>query len=111
MSRELFPVTEEMRRKVKMLAGIGVPQHNIAQQIGCSPKTLRLHFREELDRGVTEANTLIAGTLFNAAKNGNVTAMIFWLKTRAHWREWTAKDDFNSRSLSEQVFGGEELEI
>ena len=111
MSRELFPVTEEMRRKVKMLAGIGVPQHNIAQQIGCSPKTLRLHFREELDRGVTEANTLIAGTLFNAAKNGNVAAMIFWLKTRAHWREWTAKDDFNSRSLSEQVFGGEELEI
>jgi hypothetical protein len=80
-------VTEEMRRKVKMLAGIGVPQHNIAQQIGCSPKTLRLHFREELDRGVAEANTMIAGTLFNTAKNGNVTAMIFWLKTRGRWRE------------------------
>ena len=27
------------------------------------------------------------GFLFNAAKNGNVTAQIFWLKTRAKWRE------------------------
>jgi hypothetical protein len=29
----------------------------------------------------------VAGYLFNAAKNGNVTAQIFWLKTRAKWRE------------------------
>jgi hypothetical protein len=29
----------------------------------------------------------VAGFLFNAAKNGNVTAQIFWLKTRAKWRE------------------------
>jgi hypothetical protein len=29
----------------------------------------------------------VAGFLFNSAKNGNVTAQIFWLKTRAKWRE------------------------
>ena len=29
----------------------------------------------------------MAGFLFNSAKNGNVTAQIFWLKTRAKWRE------------------------
>jgi hypothetical protein len=29
----------------------------------------------------------VAAFLFNAAKNGNVTAQIFWLKTRAKWRE------------------------
>ena len=29
----------------------------------------------------------MAGFLFNAAKNGNVTAQIFWLKSRAKWRE------------------------
>jgi hypothetical protein len=29
----------------------------------------------------------MCGYLFAAAKGGNVTAQIFWLKTRAHWRE------------------------
>ena len=29
----------------------------------------------------------MAGFLFNSAKSGNVTAQIFWLKTRARWRE------------------------
>jgi len=43
---------------------------DIAKIVGCAPKTLRKRFRVELDRGVAEAN-----------------AMIFWLKTRAHWRE------------------------
>jgi hypothetical protein len=36
---------------------------------------------------VAKANAQVAGFLFNAAKNGNVTAQIFWLKTRAKWRE------------------------
>jgi hypothetical protein len=31
--------------------------------------------------------SLVAGYLYNAAKGGNVTAQIFWLKTRAKWRE------------------------
>ena len=30
---------------------------------------------------------MISGSLFTAAKAGNITAMIFWLKTRAHWHE------------------------
>jgi hypothetical protein len=34
-----------------------------------------------------KANAQVAGFLFNAAKSGNVTAQIFWLKTRAKWRE------------------------
>ena len=29
----------------------------------------------------------VAGFLFNSARTGNVTAQIFWLKTRARWRE------------------------
>jgi hypothetical protein len=36
---------------------------------------------------VAEANATVSGYLFAAAKGGNVTAQIFWLKTRAHWRE------------------------
>ena len=49
--------------------------------------------RDELDRGVAEANATIAGYLFAAAKAGNIAAIIFWLKTRARWRERTAADE------------------
>ena len=42
---------------------------------------------------VAEANATIAGSLFAKAKGGDTPAQIFWLKTRAHWREKTAPDD------------------
>jgi hypothetical protein len=48
---------------------------------------MRKHYRDELDLGETEANAQVAGFLFNSAKSGNVTAQIFWLKTRARWRQ------------------------
>jgi hypothetical protein len=37
--------------------------------------------------GETKANAQVAGFLFNSARSGNVSAQIFWLKTRARWRE------------------------
>jgi hypothetical protein len=92
MARTAFVVTDALREKVRHLAGLGVPQDDIARIINCAPKTLRRHFRDELDRGVAEANAMISGSLFTAAKAGNIAAIIFWLKTRAHWRERTAPD-------------------
>ena len=86
MARKPFAVNEAVRERVK-LAGIGVRQEDIARIIGCAPKTLRKRLRDELNRGVAEANATIAGYLFAAAKAGNIAAIIFWLKTRAHWRE------------------------
>ncbi len=93
MARRAFVVNEAMREKVRYLAGVGVRQDDIAKIIGCAPKTLRKRLRDELDRGVAEANATISGYLFAAAKAGNITAIIFWLKTRANWRERMAPDD------------------
>jgi hypothetical protein len=75
------------RRQVEALAAYGIPEADISGVVGIDPKTLRKHYRDELDLGETKANAQVAGFLFNAAKNGNVTAQIFWLKTRAKWRE------------------------
>ena len=51
-------------------------------------KTLRKHFRRELDRGSIEATAKVAQTLFRmATEGGNVAAAIFWMKARAGWRE------------------------
>ena len=55
------------------------------------PERQRKRLREELDRGVAEANAMISCSLLTAAKAGNITAIIFRLKTRAHWRERTAE--------------------
>jgi hypothetical protein len=51
------------------------------------PQALRRHFREELNRGALDANGKVAQTLLKRAIEGNVTAAIFGLKCRAHWRE------------------------
>src|SRR5438045_1291864 len=93
MARIAFIVTDAMREKVRYLAGVGVRQDDIAKILGCAPKTLRKRLRDELDRGVAEANATISGYLFAAAKAGNIAAIIFWLKTRANWRERAAPDD------------------
>jgi hypothetical protein len=69
------------------MAAYGIPEGDISAVLGVDPKTLRKHYREELDLGETKANAQGAGFLFNSARNGNVTAQIFWLKTRARWRE------------------------
>jgi len=93
MARQAFAVNEAVRERVRHLAGVGVRQDDIARIIGCAPKTLRKRLRHDLDRGVAEANATIAGYLFAAAKAGNIAATIFWLKTRAHWRERNATDE------------------
>jgi hypothetical protein len=75
------------RRQVEALAAYGIPETDISRVVGIDAKTLRKYYRDELDLGETKANAQVAGFLFNAAKSGNVTAQIFWLKTRAGWRE------------------------
>ena len=93
MARKPFVVNEALREKIRHLAGVGVRQDDIAKIIGCAPKTLRKRCRDDLDRGIAEANAMVSGSLFAAAKAGNVPAQIFWLKTRAHWREKTPRED------------------
>ena len=87
MGRRAHKPDLAQRRQVEAMAAYGIPEINIAGVLGVDPKTLRKHYRDELDLGETKANAQVAGYLFNSAKNGNVTAQIFWLKTRAKWRE------------------------
>jgi hypothetical protein len=87
MGRRAHKPDPSLRRQVEALAAYGIPETDIGRVVGIDPKTLRKHYREELDLGEAKANAQVAGYLFNAAKNGNVTAQIFWLKTRAKWRE------------------------
>ena len=87
MGRRAHKPDPAQRRQVEAMAAYGIPETDIAAVVGIDPKTLRKHYRDELDLGETKANAQVAGFLFNSARNGNVTAQIFWLKTRARWRE------------------------
>ena len=78
------------RRQVEALAGYGVREPDISGMLGIDPKTLRKHYREELDLGHVKANAKVAENLFRKATGEGreaVTAAIFWLKTRARWKE------------------------
>ena len=87
MGRRAHRPDPALRRQVEAMAAYGIPEIDISRVVDVDPKTLRKHYRAELDLGETKANAQVAGFLFNAARNGNVTAQIFWLKTRAKWRE------------------------
>jgi hypothetical protein len=87
MGRRAHRPDPAQRRQVEALAAYGIPEADISGVVGIDPKTLRKYYREELDFGEAKANAQVAGFLFNSAKGGNVTAQIFWLKTRARWRE------------------------
>jgi hypothetical protein len=87
MGRRAHKPDPALRRQVEAMAAYGIPADDISRVVGVDAKTLRKHYRDELDLGETKANAQVAGFLFSAAKSGNVTAQIFWLKTRARWRE------------------------
>ena len=89
-----FKATDDQRKLVKTLVGYGIPQTELVSLVinphtgkPISHVTLREHFRLEIDSGTVEATAKVAGALFkNATENENVSAQIFWLKTRARWK-------------------------
>ena len=87
MSRNPHEPTPASRQLVQLHATIGTTQETIASILGIDPKTLRLHYRVELDHATAQANAVIGGALFNKAKGGDTTAMIWWSKTQMRWAE------------------------
>lgn len=93
MARPTFQPTDEQHRLVEQFAAFGIPVeqmvHLITDKAGkpISENTLRKYFKTELETGTVKANAKIARTLFEKAAGGDTTAMIFWLKTRARWKE------------------------
>jgi len=79
--------TDEQRKLVETSAGLGLPHEQIAALIGIEDKTLRKHYRAELDLGKAKASAQIAKTLFNKAQSGDTTALIWWTKAQMRWAE------------------------
>jgi hypothetical protein len=102
MGRVAHKPDPSLQRQVEAMAGFGVPEIDIAGVIGIDPKTLRKHYRAELDHGHVKANVRVAENLYRKATGEgreSVIAAIFWLKTRAGWRETSVHEIGGSRNL------------
>ena len=84
-----FKPTDDERRTVELMCAVGIPHEGIALCIrdGIDDKTLRKHFRRELDTAKIRANTKIGGSIFQAAIAGNMIAASLWAKTQMGWKE------------------------
>jgi hypothetical protein len=95
--RKQHAPTPQTRAEVSALHSFGITHDEIACYIGIDPKTLRKHYRQELDTAQTKANATVAKFLYNAASgrllvdgathSDCVRAAMFWAKTRMGWRE------------------------
>jgi len=103
MPRPQHSPTHESRQLVQLHATIGTTQETIADILGIDAKTLRKHYRHELTQSMAKANAQIGGALFNKAKGGDTAAMIFWMKTRAGWRENLNVDANITLSIGNEV--------
>lgn len=94
--------TKKTRDAVRLLSGSGVDQDRIAAHLEIAPKTLRLHYRRELDLALVELQAGWFGSLHQKAMSPThpsaAIAAMFLLKTRAGYSERLAlvgggKDD------------------
>lgn len=76
--------------QVEAMAGYGVAPADIAQVLGIEVHVLKADYASQLDGGHIKANARVAENLYRKATGEgreSVTAAIFWLKTRARWKE------------------------
>jgi len=78
-------------RKMVEAMAVVVTQEEIATVLEIDVKTLRKHYRGEIDRALIVANSRVGANLYKIATGKGreaVTAAIFWMKTRAGWSEY-----------------------
>ena len=65
-----------------------MPQDATARFLGIDSKTLRKYYDDILETASNDANSKIANVLYRKCiEDENMSAITFWLKTRAKWRE------------------------
>lgn len=79
--------TDKERKAVEQMAAVGIPQLDIAAILDITDKTLRKHYAREIATATSRANANIGGVLYRKAMDGDLTACIFWMKTRAKWND------------------------
>ncbi|HDR1349431.1 TPA: LuxR family transcriptional regulator [Pasteurella multocida] len=102
MKRKTKPKIEIDLARVEALASNGLTQQQIADALGISERTLRdrksnsADFADAIKRGKAKGIAFVTNKLMEQIKSGNTTAMIFFLKSQAGWKEKQEIDLTNS---------------
>jgi hypothetical protein len=102
-----FVPTDDERKTVELMCAVGIAHEGIALCIrdGIDDKTLRKHFRKELDTAAIRANAKVGGSMFQQAINGNVNAGKWWTAARMGWKETTNVDLGGNVSIDVKLNG------
>ena len=85
-------------KQVESLAANGLTQEQIAAALGISESTLHkrkqenTEFTAAIKRGKAKGIALVTNKLMESIKGGNMTGMIFFLKTQAGWKETNVQE-------------------
>lgn len=90
--RKPWKPSDEQRAMIRYLAGQGAEQKFIASVVGVGVDTLVKYCRADLDCGMEEVHLQVGAALIKQIEAGNVTAIIWYEKTRRHLREITAHE-------------------
>lgn len=95
MPRQEIPID---LKKVEEYAQVCDSEAEIALALGISQDTLTRRkkayadFAEAIKRGKAKANVFVGGKLMQKIKDGDTTAMIFYLKSRCGWKETSRQE-------------------
>jgi|TARA_R110000744_G_scaffold96217_4_gene185979 hypothetical protein len=93
MARPKIEITEQIIKQAESLSAQGLTMSQIANVLGMGETTLYEKqaeypkFSEAIKRGRDKGVATITNALFTKAKAGDNTAMIFYLKNRAGWKD------------------------
>jgi hypothetical protein len=83
--------TKKSRKRVRMLAGLGFTQDEIATLIDLGETALKRHYKTELKMGMLEADEKVLTRMFRIIEKGNDADAgrwgMFYLKVRRGWHE------------------------
>jgi hypothetical protein len=89
-----FVPTVEQKQLVRLLAGFGIPPLRITRVIKnvhtgrpIGVPTLERCFQDELECGAVEMDSVACGMLAKKVREGNLVAIIWYMKNRMGWRD------------------------
>jgi transposase len=101
-------------KQVEALAGSGLTEAQIAEALGIGYRTLetRKHdyseFSQAIKKGKAKGIAHVTNKLMEQVNEGNTTAILFYLKCRADWKE-TAVHEFGDKPLK-LILGGKNID-
>lgn len=81
-----YEPTDQDRRTVEMMCGVGMDQNQICLVLDITVPTLHKHYRKELDTAYTRVQTRMRAKLIAKADAGDTACLIFYNKTHG-WSE------------------------